>query len=250
MFPGNVSKVMAMIRPEDRVVDIGGWFKPFVRADYVVDFMPHSSRGLGGKIGDGKERFSAQTWVQMDLCDRKGLPFEDKAFDFSVCSHVLEDIRDPVFLCSEIIRISKRGYIEVPSRLVELCLGVQSKRYCGYHHHRWLVSVSDRKLTFIHKSALPLTNWKLRLPVRRARRLLGEKAVSWLFWEGSFEYEEHLFIAFGEAAGYFRELVRGENAYPKWMYSVNDALGGAKRKARTWAHRIRSEPTGPGHGDQ
>jgi hypothetical protein len=34
-----------------------------------------------------------------------------------ICSHTLEDIRDPLWVCSEMIRIGKAGYIELPRGL-------------------------------------------------------------------------------------------------------------------------------------
>jgi len=43
-----------------------------------------------------------------------------KEVDFVSCSHVLEDLRDPIRVCEEIVRVGKRGYIEVPSKTAEL----------------------------------------------------------------------------------------------------------------------------------
>jgi len=45
------------------------------------------------------------------------LPFKDKEFDFIISSHVLEHVTDPQFFISELERIGKEGYIEVPTRL-------------------------------------------------------------------------------------------------------------------------------------
>ena len=72
--------------------------------------MPYETRGLYGRDGpDGPERFSADTWVQRDICDREPYPFEDEQFDFVVCSHTLEDVRDPIWVCDEMVRVAKRG---------------------------------------------------------------------------------------------------------------------------------------------
>ena len=43
----------------------------------------------------------------------------DGFFDFAICSHTLEDVCDPVWVCEELARVAKAGYIEVPSRLEE-----------------------------------------------------------------------------------------------------------------------------------
>ena len=52
------------------------------------------------------------------------LPFEDKSFEVAVSSHTLEDIRDPLFLCAELNRVTKAGYIETPSIVAELTFGI------------------------------------------------------------------------------------------------------------------------------
>src|SRR5918994_587245 len=86
------------------------------------------------------ERFSTQTWVQRDVCDRKPWPWPEDHFDFANCSHTLEDLRDPVWVCSELSRVAKAGYVEVPSRLEEQAWGVIGD-HVGWSHHRWLVDI-------------------------------------------------------------------------------------------------------------
>ena len=57
-----------------------------------------------------------------------------------ICSHTLEDVRDPIWVCSEIQRVAKAGYIEVPSRLEEQSYGFQGP-WVGWGHHHWLIEV-------------------------------------------------------------------------------------------------------------
>ena len=135
---GDINAVMACItKPDDLVLDVGGWACPFNRANWVIDSEPYETRGFYSKIGlpksqgGEKEYFTKETWVQRDICDKEPWPFADKQFDFSICSHTLEDVRDPLFVCAEIIRVSKRGYIEVPSRIIESCRGVEHKKIAG-----------------------------------------------------------------------------------------------------------------------
>ena len=47
----------------------------------------------------------------------KKLPFRDNEFDFVITSHVIEHVNDFQFFIKEIERISKQGYIELPTRL-------------------------------------------------------------------------------------------------------------------------------------
>src|SRR6059058_2170825 len=108
--------------------------------------MPYETRGLYGyEQGDrGAERFSADTWVVRDMCAREPWPFADKQFDFAICSHTLEDIRDPIWVCQELQRVAKAGYIEVPSRLEEQSRGVKGD-WVGWGHHRWLIDIDPNQ---------------------------------------------------------------------------------------------------------
>ena len=47
------------------------------------------------------------------------MPFPDKSFDFIIAFHVLEHMSDPKSFLSELQRVGKAGYIEVPSGLFE-----------------------------------------------------------------------------------------------------------------------------------
>ena len=51
-------------------------------------------------------------------------PFEDQAFDLGLCSHCLEDIRDPLPAVGELGRCCKHTLIVCPSRLFEQMKGV------------------------------------------------------------------------------------------------------------------------------
>ena len=136
--------------PEEwRVVDVGGGASPFERADHVIDGLAYADRGaLDGSAARGNERFGPDSWTQLDLCEHKPWPFPDNHFDYATCTHVLEDVRDPVWVCSEISRIARAGYVETPSRVVEQSLGVEHPLYAGYYHHRWLVEAVDGGLHF------------------------------------------------------------------------------------------------------
>src|SRR5205807_366128 len=126
-----------------------GGTSPFPRADHVLDAVPFEKRASLGEIDlAGVRRYSKETWHQFDLCEHRPWPFQDGFFDFAVCSHLLEDVRDPIWICHELCRVAKAGYVEVPSRVVEQSLGVEHPCYAGYHHHRWLISKNGKDLEF------------------------------------------------------------------------------------------------------
>lgn len=182
MHKSSIQEVLKHIKETDVVLDIGGWANPWERANYIIDAMPYETRGKHGQLGV-PERFTKDTWVQWNICDKKPWPFKDKQFDFVICSHVLEDIRDPLWVCSEMMRISKRGYIETPSREAELLYGVQSYEYTGFQHHRWFVEKEGNGLYFTQKT--PVAHEK-----QRGFYLIHTDAIMRFFWNDSFVFEE------------------------------------------------------------
>ena len=73
----------------------------------MIDLMPYATRGLYGPAAARPERFSEDTWVQQDICGP--WPFADDQFDFAVCAHTLEDVRDPIVVCDELSRVAQGG---------------------------------------------------------------------------------------------------------------------------------------------
>ena len=180
------------------VVDVGGGAAPFPRADHIIDALPFEAAGVGSDGTSGRAlamtpRYSRERWTQVDLCDRRPWPFADRAFDFAVCSHVLEDVRDPIWICSELMRIAKAGYIEVPSRVEEQSRGVENPTYAGYCHHRWLITKTERGLRFRHKPhLLHSLDDAVVADLSPGRRINPEHAVISLDWRGTFEAAEDL----------------------------------------------------------
>lgn len=194
MFPPNVARVEQQISDGWRVLDVGGWYQPFNRADVVVDLLGHDTRGLGGSSGAGPEHFTASSWLVHDISSGP-LPFADKEFDYVICSHTLEDIRDPVHVCSELMRVARRGYIEVPSRLVESVRGLEGRNYAGHYHHRWLVEIAGDRISFRFKPHAIHEDRRYHLPARLLRSLEPEDRVQWMFWDGGFEAREIIQIS-------------------------------------------------------
>jgi ubiquinone/menaquinone biosynthesis C-methylase UbiE len=218
MYNKSAEKILEILSPKDTVLDIGGWAQPFNRANYVIDIMPYESRGFFGSIGPVNEHFSKGTWITHDISSHKPLPFGDKEIDFVICSHTLEDIRDPLRLCSEIIRIGKRGYIEVPSRIVESTAGLEDEHYTGCYHHRWLIEIEGSEITFRFKPHLMNKSWKYHFPKAHLKNLPEEKKAAFLFWENSFQYQELIQISLANVMQELEEFVKKEKAYPALFY--------------------------------
>jgi hypothetical protein len=71
-------------------------------------------------------------------------------FSFSICSHTLEDIANPVLTIRLLEAVSNAGYIAFPSKYRELSYA-ESQKYRGHIHHRWIFSVYDDTLLMFPK---------------------------------------------------------------------------------------------------
>jgi len=126
------------VKSHDLVLDVGSGDNPHVRADVLCDAHLLDSGERSGKfdlIVDGRP------FVFADACK---MPFKDKAFDFIICSHLLEHMNNPADLLEELMRVGKAGYIEAPSSLME-------KLY-GWSFHRLLIDYEGNSLVIRPKS--------------------------------------------------------------------------------------------------
>ncbi len=240
MYEPNVARVIAAIRPDDTVLDIGGWARPFNRATHVLDAEPYETRGWLGLPAQGgdREHFTAATWTRRDICDHAPYPFADDSVDFVICSHVLEDVRDPLWVCAEMIRIGKRGYVEVPSRIAETCRGVEPGQV-GWSHHRWLIDIRDDRITFLLKYHTIHSHWRFSFPARFWHGLDEARRVEWLFWEGRFEYEERTIHGPDKIAEELAAFVARVRPYPQWLATADRTLRGIAALPRRVAGRAR-----------
>jgi hypothetical protein len=208
-------RLLAQTPADAKVLDVGGWAKPLPRADAVLDLLPYATRGLYGAEDDTPERFTEATWVQRDICDHEPWPFADGAFDVAVCSHTLEDVRDPVWVCHELARVAQRGYVEVPAAVEELTWGVHGP-WVGWTHHHWITEpertadgVDGLRFTFKpHLLAAPGRH----LPAGTTDGLAPADRVVALWWEGTLPAREQVLVGAGE--------------FDAWLGGLLDAHGG------------------------
>ncbi len=199
MLPESRRRILDTVPDGALVLDLGGWADPFPRADWVVDLMPYRTRGLYQRKGwkppaTEPERFTEATWIQRDLCAREPYPFADDQFDFAICSQTLEDVRDPIWICGELARVARAGYIEVPSRLEEQSWGVHGRPYVGWPHHHWVIDVSGSHVQFTFKPHAIHSSPQDHFPDGFWQTLSEEERVQTLWWEGSFSASERILL--------------------------------------------------------
>jgi len=220
MLDATRNSLLASIDPAAVVLDIGGWADPFERADWVLDLMPYDTRGLYEREGwvvprSIPDRFTRERWIQRDICDHDPFPFEDGSIDFVICSHTLEDVRDPVWVCREMNRVAKAGYIEVPSRLEEQSWGVMGQYGVGWAHHRWLIEVEGRGIEFVLKPHSLHGRLDQHLPPGFWPLLSEAERIESLLWEDGFSCHERVFVDEAESDAYLSEAVaRGLARHP------------------------------------
>jgi hypothetical protein len=222
MLDSSRERIPELLEEGALVLDVGGGASPFPRADWVIDLMAYTERGLYGPAPDPTtERFTVDTWVQRDICDHEPWPFADQQFDFSVCSHTLEDVRDPIFVCQELMRVSRAGYIEVPSRLEEQSWGVHGP-WVGWSHHRWLIDVDRDQITFVFKPHLLQARSTDHFRTEFGRSLTREQRVERLWWNGRFSCREEVFLEAASLDAYLADFVarhdpaRGRHGRRHW----------------------------------
>lgn len=182
--------------PQWKVVDVGGGMWPYKRADYIVDIkewgtVPNRTFGSWDKPYYNKER-----WIKHDICDTQTpFPFQDKFFDFSICMHTLEDIRNPIYTCHELMRISKRGYIETPSRIDESIL---KSSFAGYANHRWFVENKNGELVFTMKSHMMYSDKNSMCLPRNYQFKTKNDNITILWWDDSFPVKENIIVHMNE----------------------------------------------------
>jgi hypothetical protein len=230
-------RIQSSLATDASVLDVGGWASPLARADWVIDLMPYASRG----DHDAGERFSEATWVQRDICDRERWPFGDHQFDFAVCVQTLEDLRDPVWVCAELSRVARAGYVETPSRLLEQSYSVAGP-LVGWSHHRWLVEIAGEGLEFVHKPHHLHASPQLQLSTREGEMLAPEERVNALFWTGGLPARERVFIGDGAIDEYLESPIRQNRA------RLRARIPAPPTRRQRLAWQIRHRRLSPPHG--
>jgi hypothetical protein len=245
MLPAATQRILSTLADDALVLDVGAWAAPFNRADWVLDLMPYETRGAMGSYGAGSERFSSDTWVCRDICAREPWPFDDDQFDFALCVTTLEDVRDPIWVCSELSRVARAGYVEVPTIEHELIYNVDGRGpWLGHDHHRWLVDADGAGgLVFRHKPHSIHHDWTLRVLPRWQDRMTLEDHLLGVFWEGAIPAREDVMVI-GYPFDEWRERIRArfrptraELAVKEGRDAVRHAAARAKRPVRRLAER-------------
>ena len=123
---------------DDLVLDVGSGHSPNPRSDILCDRYIEDDTERGGAIRVDRP---------LIVADGHNLPFKDKAFDYVIASHIIEHMDDPERFCSELARVSKRGFIASPTELAE--------HMFYWSFHKWYVNKIGNKLILHPKVNVP-----------------------------------------------------------------------------------------------
>ncbi len=169
-----------------KVIDVGGalnhWFEP--QPFCCLDILK----------GDCKLNFQGD--VNMPLGWEEILEYVENhgKFDFAICTHVLEDVRNPPMILESLPLIAHEGFVSMPDKRTELqiqeCnepdtlerMGLK-RAYRGYFHHRWIFTIRDEALWIFPKLTAIEVMKDLKWVEPRVTRELS------FFWEGDIPYK-------------------------------------------------------------
>ena len=117
----------------------------------------------------------------------KDLPFKDNEFDFVFASHVIEHVEDVAYFIKEIQRISKKGYIELPSMLEDNIILSDN----NIKDHKWFFQFDDVNNILLAEPKKQLIEPFITFGVLfgSLRKNFRSSLVIELYWENEINYK-------------------------------------------------------------
>ena len=170
----HVLKILKENQNNWKILDIGCNIAPVEFAQTVADVQNFS-------------KFYEEKNKKFVLIKDKNLPFSNNQFDFVYASHVIEHVEDLSFFISELKRISRKGYIELPSILEDnLVLSTNSS-----DDHKWMFKFDDvEKVLLVEKKKQLIEPFITHgVLFDSLRKNFRSSLVLELYWENEINYE-------------------------------------------------------------
>ena len=155
--------------PDWHILDIGCGYNANKFANVICDVQDLSNHYLNKKF--------------IKLTEIK-LPFKNNEFDFVIASHVIEHVEDVEFFIKELERVSKKGYIELPTMLEDNLVFENRK------DHLWHMDFDDVENTLLISKKLQYFEPILTVSsAKRLNEIFRKSLVLELLWENSIDYK-------------------------------------------------------------
>ena len=170
----HVLKILNQNRKNWRILDIGCNRDAVTYAQTVADIQNLSD-------------FYKEKDKKFVLIENKDLPFEDNQFDFVYASHVIEHVEDVSHFIKELQRISKLGYIELPSMLEDNIILSEN----NIKDHKWFFQFDDVRNILLAEKKKQLIEPFITHGVLfgSLRKNFRSSLVLELWWENEINYE-------------------------------------------------------------
>ena len=157
------------LNPGWKILDIGCGYGANKYANVICDIQDLSKYYIDKKF--------------IRLIEKK-LPFKDKEFDFVIASHVMEHVEDVNFFISELERVSKQGYIELPT-ILEDNLVFENK-----NDHLWHMDFDDVEFKILISKKVQYFEPILTVSsIKKLNEIFKKSLVLELFWEDRIDYK-------------------------------------------------------------
>ena len=169
-----------------KILDIGCGYSANKHATVISD------------IQDLSNFYKGKKFIQIT---EKKLPFQDKEFDFTIASHVIEHVEDLDFFITELERISKRGYIELPTRFADNLI------FENKNDHIWWFTFDDINNQIIASKRNQLIEPFITVSTGKIfEKTFRESFVLELLWEEKIEYkvDERIQNIYCEKTSFFK----------------------------------------------
>ena len=155
--------------PDWNILDIGCGYNANKFANVICD------------VQDLSKYYPNKIFVR--LVEKK-LPFKDNEFDFVVASHVMEHVDDVEFFIGELERISKQGYIELPTML-EDNLVFENKK-----DHLWHMDFDDVEFELLITKKIQYFEPILTVSsIKKLNEIFRKSFILELHWEKKIDYK-------------------------------------------------------------
>ncbi len=152
-----------------KILDIGCGYRPNKHANVIAD------------VQDFSNMYKQKKFIQIK---EKKLPFNDKEFDFVIASHVIEHVEDFEFFIKELERISRKGYIELPSRFADNLV------FENKNDHIWWFQYDDVKNIIVASKRNQIIDPFMNVSTAKYfEEIFRESFILELLWENKIDYQ-------------------------------------------------------------